>query len=470
MIDVKKEIFRWGPIPGRFYWLSEFIDVGFQAFAQKYDGNRWPENYLLFRDSKMVWINQMETLRSKGQEIFLKYVLNKQQRKKSQLDWKQKTELLLKKQKEIDFLDLKKLSDEQLKEIHHQLFERVIEFWMDTMPAELGNYGSESVLKSELIKYLPEKEINSALEILSAPEKLSFYKEEEIALAETKDISKHQKNYFWLQNSYAGVKTLNEEYFIERKKKLNPKLRSEAFSRLEKVKEQKKELIQKYKLPASLINIARAISEGIELQDSRKRYVFHNLYYKDLFIKELSRRKNYPYEDLLNAWHYEIEDILSGKDLKAELSRRRNGFGVHTIEKGTNLSSEETIHYWEEFVYEKTVRDINQFSGIVASKGNESFIQGKVRIVLDPFQAKNFQKGEILIAPMTSPEYVFLMEKAAAIITDTGGLTCHAAIVSREFEIPCIVGTKIATQILKDGDVVKIDAAKGTVKIVKKAK
>jgi pyruvate,water dikinase len=67
---------------------------------------------------------------------------------------------------------------------------------------------------------------------------------------------------------------------------------------------------------------------------------------------------------------------------------------------------------------------------------------------------------------MTRPEYMPAILKAAAIIADEGGITCHAAIVSRELGIPCIVGTKIATQALKDGDLVEVDADKGIVKIL----
>jgi len=70
---------------------------------------------------------------------------------------------------------------------------------------------------------------------------------------------------------------------------------------------------------------------------------------------------------------------------------------------------------------------------------------------------------------MTRPEFVPLMKKAAAIITDEGGITSHAAIISREMNIPCIIGTKIATKIFKDGDLVEVDADKGIVKILKKA-
>ena len=68
---------------------------------------------------------------------------------------------------------------------------------------------------------------------------------------------------------------------------------------------------------------------------------------------------------------------------------------------------------------------------------------------------------------MTTPDYIPAMKKAAAFVTDEGGITCHAAIIAREMKKPCIVGTKIATQILHDGDLVEVDADKGVVRIIK---
>jgi pyruvate, water dikinase len=67
---------------------------------------------------------------------------------------------------------------------------------------------------------------------------------------------------------------------------------------------------------------------------------------------------------------------------------------------------------------------------------------------------------------MTTPDFVPIMGKAGAIITDEGGITCHAAIVSREMKIPCVVGTEIATKVLKDGDLVEVDADNGVVRKV----
>lgn len=74
------------------------------------------------------------------------------------------------------------------------------------------------------------------------------------------------------------------------------------------------------------------------------------------------------------------------------------------------------------------------------------------------------REGDILVTPMTNPHMVPIMKKAAAFVTDEGGITCHAAILSREMKKPCIIGTKIATQVLKDGDRVEVDAEKGVVR------
>ena len=77
---------------------------------------------------------------------------------------------------------------------------------------------------------------------------------------------------------------------------------------------------------------------------------------------------------------------------------------------------------------------------------------------------KKMNQGDILVSAATNPNLMPAIRQAAAIITDEGGLTCHAAIVSRELEIPCLVGTKIATKVLKDGDKVEVDAERGVVK------
>lgn len=74
-----------------------------------------------------------------------------------------------------------------------------------------------------------------------------------------------------------------------------------------------------------------------------------------------------------------------------------------------------------------------------------------------------------MVSIATDPDVVPAMKMAAAIVTEQGGITSHAAIVSRELGVPCVIGTKIATQVLKDGDTVEVDATKGVVKVLKRA-
>lgn len=98
--------------------------------------------------------------------------------------------------------------------------------------------------------------------------------------------------------------------------------------------------------------------------------------------------------------------------------------------------------------------------GITASPG---VTKGKVKIILGPSEVGKMEKGDILVTAMTNPLFVPAMEKAAAIVTDEGGITCHAAIVSRELGIPCVVGTKRATKVLGDGMEIVVDGKSGEI-------
>jgi pyruvate,water dikinase len=98
--------------------------------------------------------------------------------------------------------------------------------------------------------------------------------------------------------------------------------------------------------------------------------------------------------------------------------------------------------------------------GIPASVG---IAEGKVKLILDPAQCSKMKRGNILVTEMTNPLFMPAIKKAKAIITDIGGLLCHAAIVSRELRIPCIVNTKRATKILKDNQKIIVDAIKGEI-------
>lgn len=118
----------------------------------------------------------------------------------------------------------------------------------------------------------------------------------------------------------------------------------------------------------------------------------------------------------------------------------------------------------------RKLNTVQEITGTTVFKGNAT---GEVVMVLD----EHYQdvgnlikdKGEfVLVTPMTRPEFTPFLKNAIAIVTDEGGITCHAAIIARELEIPCITGTKIATSLLHDGDMIEVDADNGVVRVLSK--
>lgn len=111
---------------------------------------------------------------------------------------------------------------------------------------------------------------------------------------------------------------------------------------------------------------------------------------------------------------------------------------------------------------------VNNITELVGQSAYKGVVQGLVRKVLTINDVRTLKKNEILVSHMTVPDFIPAMKKASAFVTDEGGITCHAAIIAREMQKPCIIGTKIVTRVLKDGDLVEVDANKGIVKVLKK--
>lgn len=117
----------------------------------------------------------------------------------------------------------------------------------------------------------------------------------------------------------------------------------------------------------------------------------------------------------------------------------------------------------EKMVFEKALKNRESVAGIVAYKGK---VSGKIRVVSNPHEVGIFNEGDILVTGMTRPEFLPVMQKAGAIITDAGGILCHAAISAREMKKPCIVGTQIATSFFHSGDLVEVDADAGVISVL----
>jgi len=167
------------------------------------------------------------------------------------------------------------------------------------------------------------------------------------------------------------------------------------------------------------------------------------------------------YDDLLNFRINEVRDILHNRHYPEDTSAGREGFVLQIADDGVGLIVREPQR-----VASFARSEIKEIRGTCAQPGKAV---GRVKIVLTPHDSPKVSPGDILVTTMSTPDFLPAMMKAAAFVTDIGGITCHAAIVSREMKRPCVIGTKIATKALRDGDLVEVDAATGTITILERA-
>ena len=197
------------------------------------------------------------------------------------------------------------------------------------------------------------------------------------------------------------------------------------------------------------------------LREERKRIVFLNNHFYEKIMRRCSELMGIPMSEMNLAIACEIRDGIDIDTYRKELRQRSKYFIIPYTGSARTLMAGEDAKKVYMAVHDAFVNTDEEIKGNIASKGKAG---GMVKIVLGKSDFKKFRKGEILVAPMTRPEFVPLMKKAAAIVTDEGGITSHAAIISRELKKPCIIGTKTATKVLKDGDIVEVDADKGIVR------
>jgi phosphohistidine swiveling domain-containing protein len=180
--------------------------------------------------------------------------------------------------------------------------------------------------------------------------------------------------------------------------------------------------------------------------------------------KQISKKVKYHYKLILCLTKEEVSDYFNKKRIpnKRQLEER-NKQSAFLHENGepklfVGRETEKIRGLVEDDTKPKYLKGVVAFIGRVV---------GRVRIVNRPNQAKDFKQGDILVAGSTRPEFLPIMEKASAFVTDAGGILSHAAITAREMNKPCIIGTKIATKVFKDGDLVEVDANWGIVRIIK---
>ncbi|OGM04462.1 hypothetical protein A2715_05160 [Candidatus Woesebacteria bacterium RIFCSPHIGHO2_01_FULL_39_32] len=286
------------------------------------------------------------------------------------------------------------------------------------------------------------------------------------------ELRRHTQKFCWISMWGVTDKPLTSKYFRDEIDTLvdnieNPLLEIE---KLKKEHSRRKEIFDKTlkKLNASehLEGLARILQSYVFLRTYRKNAYSKANYLHLPLLYETGRRMGLNNREAKYVTYDEMLDFLDkGKGVfKPLIKERIKGWATLLWDGETFVFSgksevKRAIKKYNIFVEEAS--EGNQVKGRVASTGK---VRGKVRVVRSLKGIGKVEKGDILVATMTTPDYMLAIHKCAGIVTDEGGVTCHAAIISREFNIPCIVGTGNATQVLEDGDLVEVDAEKGIVR------
>jgi phosphoenolpyruvate synthase/pyruvate phosphate dikinase len=331
-----------------------------------------------------------------------------------------------------------------------------------TIPSKI-TFGSERILMMlEIVKKISRKKIKEQM--------LDKFLDNFIET--DPQIASYRRNFDYYKSNYAHIDHItNNEIKEEIKNYLNNRdlLNGEYFK---------------------LKNYSRNHSKKIKRILSRLRlkqnplFFFNQLTYWREYRKKINLMSFHIYENVLAAIEAktgipraylkylsfeEVENALKGLISLQVLKERREKGMVIIFEKDKYkiLIGKEADSFKEELDLKVEVKTKSKqmiISGQVASQG---YAKGIARIILNKNDFGKFREGEVLVTGMTKPEFVPLMKMAIAIVTNEGGITCHAAIVSRELGKPCIIGTKNATEIIKDGDLVEVRAHHGTIRILK---
>ncbi len=349
----------------------------------------------------------------------------------------------------------------------------------------------DNMLTKYLIDYLTER-INDlgvigitpfyAFQILTTPLESSIQERGReklitIALIKNKErqeraLQRYVNEYAWVEYGLVG-KVLDAGHFrreLAVVKRRNPK------RLLEKMKQERTELhvkqsaiMERLKIHGQHRTIFKIAADAIFYKAYSKDAQFYGYWSIERLLREIGRRGGLTLEQVryLAIPDYK-EVLLKGKDL-SDLANERMKYSLHFSDKGKTLfyvgDDARKIHKKLKFVKStETVKKGQSINGQPAFAGRA---KGRVKIINTPQEMLKMHQGDVLVSHMTNPDIVPAMKKASAIVTDLGGITCHAAIVSRELKIPCVIGTKIATQVLKDGDRVEVAAEKGMVKKIK---
>ncbi|MBI2445294.1 hypothetical protein HYV43_02800 [Candidatus Micrarchaeota archaeon] len=280
-------------------------------------------------------------------------------------------------------------------------------------------------------------------------------------------LDDHFRAYAWLPYMYEGP-AWKKSYFFQVLQGVVKQdvqdLRQKNQRRHAELRGEQQALLTRLDVDAKHRQLLHVAQELVYTKAYRKDCLYHFFYCLEPFLKEATKRLGLTLRQVRRFTPDElIAALKAGKADADELNRRWHGHVYHVQGKDVRiLTGKQAEEFMEKLDVEKPAADadVRELFGDCACPG---FAKGTVRRIERPADMPKMHKGDVLVAHATNPDIVPAMKQASAIVTDMGGITCHAAIVSRELKIPCVIGTKVATSVLQDGQAVEVDATHGRV-------
>lgn len=284
-------------------------------------------------------------------------------------------------------------------------------------------------------------------------------------------ITRHALKWAYLTYVYEGPPVENIYYidlikdWVKFKEKPSVVLQNIKKDKLKLIKDQQ-HLIKSLSLTKDEKNIVK-LAQKVAFVKPYRRFLQSQAYFNfEPVLKEIARRLKLTLAQVRFLLPEEIEKYLNGVTVAENVINQRMNFSVYFNKRGQRiiLSGRRAFQHLLTVEKDKKNYNVKKINGSTAYPG---IVRGSVVVINMPADMDKMKQGSILVSSATSPNLMPAIRQAAAIVTDEGGITCHAAIVARELKIPCVIGTKFATKALKDGYMVEVDANQAIVKIMK---
>ncbi|MDO8667682.1 MAG: PEP-utilizing enzyme [bacterium] len=327
---------------------------------------------------------------------------------------------------------------------------------------------ADEILRNITISDKPTVSLKEELDVLNLALKLNKEHKTIESLRGKLGIKKLLKKYAWSILGYYKEQPNTEGTFEKRVSDLmkeNPEVLLNNLQ--ERIAEDR---IKRDKLLMGLSSeekkIAFIASETPYLKDYVKSKINEAQYYAEPLFIEIAKRIKKSLEYIKDLMIEEVKRLLAGGSVDDSIikERTKENFIISLNGEVFVLVGSDAGYINNKCVGDTFNADSEEFKGRVASLG---YAKGLVKVVYDVGDFHKVQAGDILVVINTSPDFIPVIRKAGAIVAEEGGLTAHVSVVSREFGVPCIVGVKGATSLLKDGDLVEVNANKGIVRKIK---